>query len=199
MPSCRRPTGRPREAAREGLGNVEPTVKADDAGAGRSRHLDDRHHGPTGQVRQVHWRGGGRDVLISNRFALGEQGLDVGALRGHGEKQPDVSTFADSSPRASSSTRQRIPFGRREDPNETGPHSAGAGSTGSVLPCGSLPMVGAAYSIAELSGRADRSTNIDVVTWVNSGFCVSLPSPDEHETIAATTHVAASSLRNERR
>jgi len=60
-------------------------------------------------------------------------------------------------------------------------------------------MSGAVNSIAELFGTADRSTNIEVVTCVNSGFgCGSLISgatglltAEEQETVIATMHAAA--------
>ena len=60
-------------------------------------------------------------------------------------------------------------------------------------------MLGAVNSIAALLGTADRSTNIELVTCVNSGFCggsVLLGAadllPDEvQETVITTMHAAA--------
>jgi hypothetical protein len=60
-------------------------------------------------------------------------------------------------------------------------------------------MLGAVNSIAAVLGTADRSTNIEMVTCVNSGFCgVSLPpgatdlfTAEERETVITTMHAAA--------
>ena len=60
-------------------------------------------------------------------------------------------------------------------------------------------MLGAVNSIAALLGTADRSTNIELVTCVNSGFCgvpllpgaADLFPADEQETVITTTHAAA--------
>ena len=60
-------------------------------------------------------------------------------------------------------------------------------------------MLGAVNSIAALLGTADRSTNIEVVTCVNSGFCgVSLLpgardlfTAEEQATVITTMHAAA--------
>ena len=61
-------------------------------------------------------------------------------------------------------------------------------------------MLGAVNSIAALLGTADRSTNIELVTCVNSGFGfggVSLPGAtdlftgEEQATVITTMHAAA--------
>jgi hypothetical protein len=60
-------------------------------------------------------------------------------------------------------------------------------------------MSGAVNSIAELLGTADRSTNIEVVTCVRSGFgggslvsdAIGLLAGEVHETVIATMHAAA--------
>ena len=60
-------------------------------------------------------------------------------------------------------------------------------------------MLGAVNSIAALLGTADRSTNIELVTCVNSGFCgvsllpgaADLFTADEQETVITTMHAAA--------
>jgi hypothetical protein len=67
-------------------------------------------------------------------------------------------------------------------------------------------MLGAVNSIAALLGTADRSTNIELVTCLNSGFCGASVLPgatdpftaEEQETVITTMHVpaaAANSLR----
>ena len=60
-------------------------------------------------------------------------------------------------------------------------------------------MLVAVNSIAALSGIADRSTNIELVTCVNSGFCgvslllgaAGLVTDEEQETVITTMHAAA--------
>jgi hypothetical protein len=60
-------------------------------------------------------------------------------------------------------------------------------------------MLGAVNSVAGLLGTADRSTNIELVTCVNSGFCGVSPVPgatdvftgEEQEAVITTMHVAA--------
>jgi hypothetical protein len=59
-------------------------------------------------------------------------------------------------------------------------------------------MLGAVNSIAALLGTADRSTNIELVTCVNSGFCgvsllpgATLFTAEEQETVITTMHAAA--------
>jgi hypothetical protein len=60
-------------------------------------------------------------------------------------------------------------------------------------------MLGAVNSVAGLLGTADRSTNIEVVTCVNSGFCgvsllpgaTDLFTGEEQEAVITTMHVAA--------
>jgi hypothetical protein len=66
----------------------------------------------------------------------------------------------------------------------------------------SLLISGALNSIAELFGTADRSTNIDVVTCVSSGFgggalvsgATGLLACDVHATVIATMHAAAATV-----
>ena len=66
-------------------------------------------------------------------------------------------------------------------------------------------MLGAVNSIAELLGTADRSTNIELITCVNSGFCgvsllpgaVDLFTAEEQETVT-TTHAAAVTVNMQR-
>src|SRR5215217_5508611 len=80
-------------------------------------------------------------------------------------------------------------------PQNIGPHSGG--STGSPGPSTSL-ISGAANFIAALLGTADRSTNIEVVTFVSSGLgggpllsgAADSVTADEHETVVASTTVA---------
>jgi hypothetical protein len=60
-------------------------------------------------------------------------------------------------------------------------------------------MLGAVNSVAGLLGTADRSTNIELVTCVNSGFCGAPVLPgatdpftaEEQETVITTMQVAA--------
>ena len=60
-------------------------------------------------------------------------------------------------------------------------------------------MLGAVNSIAALLGTADRSTNIELVTCVNSGFCggsllpgaAGLVTAEVQETVITTMHAAA--------
>jgi hypothetical protein len=60
-------------------------------------------------------------------------------------------------------------------------------------------MLGAVNSVAALFETADRSTNIEVVTCVNSGFCggslvsgaTGLLTAEEQATVIATMQVAA--------
>src|SRR5712675_490616 len=67
-------------------------------------------------------------------------------------------------------------------------------------------MLGAVNSIAALLGTADRSTNIELVTCVNSDFCgasllpgaADLLATEEQETVITTMHaeaVTANTLR----
>jgi len=65
-------------------------------------------------------------------------------------------------------------------------------------------MLGAVNSIAALLGTADRSTNIELVTCVNSGFCAvsllpgaaDLLPDEEQETVITTVHAAAVTANN---
>jgi hypothetical protein len=82
-------------------------------------------------------------------------------------------------------------------PQTIGAHSGG--STGSVDPGASLLILRAVNPIAALLGTADRSTNIELVTCVNSGFCAvsllpgatDLLPDEEQETVITTMHAAA--------
>src|SRR5258708_547208 len=68
-------------------------------------------------------------------------------------------------------------------------------------------MLGAVNSIAALLGTADRSTNIELVTCVNSGFCGASVLPgatdpvtaEEQETVITTMHVPAATANSLRR
>jgi hypothetical protein len=68
-------------------------------------------------------------------------------------------------------------------------------------------MLGAENSIAALLGTADRSTNIELVTCVNSGFCgaslvpgaADLLASEEQETVITTMNAAAVTANTLRR
>jgi hypothetical protein len=63
----------------------------------------------------------------------------------------------------------------------------------------SLLMSGAVNSVAALLGTADRSTNIELVTCVSSGFCgasllscaTGLSTAEEQEAVITTMHAIA--------
>jgi hypothetical protein len=68
-------------------------------------------------------------------------------------------------------------------------------------------MLGAVNSVAGLLGTADRSTNIELATCVNSGFCGASMLPgatdpftdEEQETVITTVHVPAAAANSLRR
>jgi len=97
-----------------------------------------------------------------------------------------------------------VPASVGDGPQKIGAHSGG--STGSLVPSMSLLMWGGVYSIAALSGTADRSTNIELVTCVSSGLgggsllvgAAGWFTADEQETVVTNMNADAATANRRR-